>query len=136
MAFDEAVKDYPMDKINEFFPNGEYSAWHLLEHIRRTQHDILDFIINPNYKELEWPKDYWPKKGERAGKKDWETTINNFYKDLKVLEKIVEDSETDFYKKIPWGDGQNIFREILLVADHNSYHIGEFAIIRQVMKTW
>jgi hypothetical protein len=23
-----------------------------------------------------------------------------------------------------------------LVADHNAYHIGEFAILRQVMDTW
>jgi hypothetical protein len=136
MTLEEAVKNYPVSKINDIFPNGEYSSWHLLEHIRRTQNDILNFIINPNYKELAWPKDYWPARNEKAAQKDWEKTIVSFQKDAKALGKIVSDPKIDLYVKIAWGDGQTILREILLVADHNAYHIGEFAIMRQVMNTW
>jgi DinB family protein len=136
MDFDDAVKDYPMDQINTLFPNGEYSAWALLEHIRITQNDILVFITNPNYQDMEWPKDYWPRPGTKATPADWQRTIAAFHSDLKHLEDIVQDSKTDLYARIPHGTGQNIFREILLVADHNAYHIGEFAIMRQVMGAW
>jgi hypothetical protein len=136
MDFDEAVKNYPMEKINEIFPKGEYSAWGLLEHIRRTQNDILEFIASSKYKEKEWPKDYWPEKNYKADKEDWEKTIKLFKADQKKLVKIIGDPKTDLYSKIAWGDGQNIFQEIILVIDHNSYHIGEFGIMRQVMGTW
>ena len=136
MTLAEAVENYPVSKINDIFPNGEYSSWHLLEHIRRTQNDILNFIVNPNYEELNWPKDYWPERNEKANQKDWDKTIEAFEKDIAALEKIAQDPKTDLYAKIVWGDGQTVLREILLVADHNAYHIGEFAIMRQVMKTW
>jgi hypothetical protein len=136
MDLNEAVADFPMKRINEIFPNGEYSAWGLLEHIRRTQNDILEFIVNPKYLEKEWPKDYWPIPGHKATVSEWNETINNWQKDMEKLVKLVKNPNTDLYIKIPGGNGQNIFREILLVADHNAYHIGEFAIIRQVMGTW
>lgn len=136
MTLEEATKDFPISQINANFHNGTYSSWHLLEHIRRAQWDILDFIRNPNYKEMEWPKDYWPAKGEKATKKDWDNTLAMFKKDSKELQSIVTNPKTDLYAKIPHGTGQTILREILLVADHNAYHIGEFAIMRQVMNTW
>ncbi len=136
MTFMDAVEAFPTDKINDYFPNGIYTSWHLLEHIRRTQHDILDFCLNPDYRYLEWPKDYWPDRNEKATKKDWDETIFNFQNELRAFEKLVEDPKTDLYAKIKWGDGQTILREILLVSDHTAYHVGEFAIVRQVMRTW
>lgn len=136
MRLDEAVKEYPIKMANTKFPNGEYSSWHLLEHIRRTQKDILEFITSSNYQEKDWPKDYWPDKNEKTTEKDWNKTIEQFKKDIIALKKIVSDPKTDLYAKIPWGEGQTIFREILLTADHSAYHIGEFAIMRQVMNTW
>src|ERR1700759_2463287 len=85
MSLNDSVKDFPMDKINEIFPNGTYSSWHLLEHIRITQLDILNFIRNPKYKELEWPKEYWPDHKSKATKKDWDKTIKEYNKDLEEL---------------------------------------------------
>ncbi len=136
MTFEEMVVHFPMDKINKKFPNGTYSPWGLLEHLRITQWDILDFIRNSNYKEIEWPKDYWPPQDKKATEKDWRKTIESFEKDSKALQEIVQNPKTDLYGKIPQGEGQTILREILLVADHNAYHIGEFAIMRQVNDTW
>lgn len=136
MPFEEAVANFPEEKMNEIFPNGEYSFWHLLEHIRRTQHDILDFIQNAEYQELEWPRDYWPKVDEIATLKDWEKTIYSYLTDRDELKSIIEDPATDLYQKMTWGSGQTIMREILVVADHTAYHIGEFAIMRQVLDAW
>ena len=136
MGLDEAVENFPMKRINEIFPNGEYSAWGLLEHIRRTQNDILKFIDSPDYKEKEWPKDYWPEPDQKATVKEWNATLAGWHDDMEKLVKLVKNPQTDLYAKIPDGTGQNIFREILLVADHNAYHTGEFAIMRQVMGTW
>lgn len=136
MTFPDAVANFPKDSMNVVFPNGTYTPWHLLEHIRRTQWDILDFIQNTDYQSRSWPDDYWPGKNEKASIIEWNKTISQYKKDLTSLQKIVENPKTNLYEKIPHGDGQTVLREILLVADHLSYHLGEFAIIRQVMGTW
>lgn len=136
MSFAEAVAEYPMARINALFPHGEYSAWHLLEHLRLTQWDILDFIRNPHYQERAWPQEYWPPSDQQAAPDDWRRTIHDFLADRQALRAIVMDSQTDLWAPIPQGTGQTIAREIMVVADHNAYHVGEFAIMRQVMGTW
>lgn len=136
MPFAEAVSNFPEEHFNTYFTNGDYTFWHLLEHIRRTQEDILDFMVNDNYKEREWPKDYWPAIDEKASNDDWAKTVHAFAEDQKQLVKLIEDPKTDLYKKLPHGTGQTVFREIWVTVDHNAYHIGEFAIMRQVMRAW
>jgi len=136
MTFEEAVADFPMDAINTKFPNGTYSPWALVEHIRIAQWDILDYIQNKNYQEMQWPEDYWPDSEKKATEKDWNHTIQQFKNDQGVLAQIVENSVIDLSAPIPHTKSATVLGEILLVTDHNAYHIGEFAIIRQVMGTW
>jgi len=136
MSFDDAIKKFPLKHINTKAPNVEYSFWHLLEHIRRTAADILEFMGSSKYREKEWPKDYWPDYSSTATKKDWDKTIRLIKKDLQTAITLSKSSKLDLFKKIPWGDGQTNLRELMLIADHNAYHIGEFAILRQVCKIW
>lgn len=136
LGFDEAVADFPVEYINTKPPNVSYTPWHLLEHIRIAQWDILEFVRNPDHVSPGWPEGYWPPPGEQADETRWQQTINEFRADLKAIEDLVTDPSTDFFSPIPHAPGYTIFREVLLVADHNAYHIGEFAILRQVMGTW
>ncbi len=136
MSVADAVKDFPMEHINDVFPNGEYTFWHLLEHIRFTQKDILDFMIDPEYTEPEWPRDYWPAKDAKATPEQWKKTIDEYESDLEALIVLVEDKKTDLSGKVPKGTGQTFLKEFLMVADHTSYHVGEFGIMRQVLKLW
>lgn len=135
-SFEEAVAAYPMEQINTIFPNGSYTSWHLLEHLRLAQWDILDFIRNPQYQERAWPQEYWPPRDQQASPDDWQRTIHDFLADRQELRAIIMDPQNDLWAPIPQGTGQTIAREIMVVADHNAYHIGEFAIMRQVMGTW
>jgi hypothetical protein len=136
LGFDDAVANFPLEHINTKPPNVAYTPWHLLEHIRIAQWDILEFVRNPAHVSPSWPEGYWPAPGEQADEARWQQTINEFRADLKAIEDLVTDPNTDFFGPIPHAPGYTIFREILLVADHNAYHIGEFAILRQVMDTW
>ena len=136
MSLADAVEGFPPAKINDKFPQGEYSAWGLLEHIRITQNDILDFSTNPHYQDKAWPKAYWPDPATPATAADWRRTIALFHQDQQALVALINEPQTDLFVKIPHGTGQNILKEILVVADHNAYHVGEFAIMRQVMGTW
>ena len=136
MPFEEAVADFPMDRINDTLPNADYTPYHLLEHIRYSQEDILDFIRNPEYKEREWPKDYWPAKDKKATAAEWQKSVDDFRKDFKDLQDMVNDAKRDLYAEVPWGEGQIFLREIVTVSNHNAFHLGEFAITRQAMGTW
>jgi len=136
MSLADAVKGFPLKDMNVRPPNVPYTFWHLLEHIRIAQWDIIDFIRNPDYEELEWPRGYWPPKNAKATKKDWDETIARYQSDLKEMIALVKNPRTDLHAKIPHGDGQTILREAILIVDHNAYHIGEFAILRQVVNNW
>jgi hypothetical protein len=136
MTFDAAVADFPLDAINRKPPNVPYSPWHLLEHIRLAQWDILEFIRNSAHISPDWPAGYWPLSDAQANAAQWQQTIAAFRADLKSLEELVADPGTDLFTPLPQGLPYTIFREIMVVANHNSYHIGEFAILRQVMNTW
>ena len=136
MSLADAVKGFPLKDMNVRPPNVPYTFWHLLEHIRIAQWDIIDFIKNPDYEELEWPRGYWPAKNATATKKEWDETIARYRSDLKEMIALVKNPRTDLHAKIPHGDGQTILREAILIVDHNAYHIGEFAILRQVVKNW
>jgi len=136
MGFDDMIADFPPEHINSKASHVTYTPWHILEHIRITQLDILEFIRNPRYQSPSWPVGYWPAQDAQADKAAWDRTIAAFQADLQTLKQMVQDPKTDLYTRLPHGTGQTILREILLVADHNAYHIGEFAVLRQVMQTW
>jgi len=136
LSFDQAVAEFPMDYVNNRAPEISYTPWHLLEHLRIAQWDILEFIRNPDHVSPAWPDGYWPGQDEQADEIKWEKTLSDFDADLKTLQAMVEDPHTDLFAQIPHAPGYTVLREALLVADHNAYHIGEFAILRQVMGTW
>ena len=136
MSLDQAVVDFPPGSMNSYPQDVSYTPWHLLEHIRLSQRDILDFIENPDYEWLPFPEGYWPKQSEQADQKRWNTTLQGIKDDLGALERIIENPDTDLYSDLPHAKGYNILREVLIVADHNAYHIGEFGILRQIMGTW
>lgn len=136
MTLDDAIAEFPSDHINTPFPGGAYTPWHLLEHIRLAQLDILDFIRNPHYQERNWPEDYWPPRDQLATWTDWQATITGYLAEREALCALARDPRVDLSAQVPYGNGQTYFREFALVADHTAYHTGEFAIMRQVMGTW
>jgi hypothetical protein len=137
MTFDDAVEDFPETLINAKAPNVEYTFWHLIEHLRITQWDILEYVRNPKHVSPSWPEGYWPARDAQATPADWQDTIQRFRGDLEAMQNIVADPDTDLTAPIPHGyDGHTVLREALLVADHNAYHIGELGVLRQVMKGW
>jgi hypothetical protein len=135
-GFDDVVKNMP-EKLRGVKPDGlPHSAWMLLEHLRRAQWDILEFSRNRKYKSPKWPEGYWPETAAPPSKAAWDESIQQFRKDLKVMQQLVANPKTDLYARIPWGDGQTILREALLVADHNAYHLAQLVDVRRLLGAW
>jgi DinB superfamily len=135
-TFDQVIDDFPA-KFRGEVPKGlSHSGWMLLEHMRITQGDILDFSVNPKYKTLKWPQDYWPKNLAPANALEWEKSIQSFRDDLEAMKKLVSDHKTDLFAKIPWGEGQTVLREAMLVADHSAYHLGQLIDVKRLLGIW
>jgi len=104
--------------------------------MRITQRDILEFSRNPKYNALKWPDDYWPKKPAPPTATAWDASVKLFREDLAAMKKLVSDSKTDLFATIPWGEGQTILREAMLMADHNSHHLGQLIDVRRLLGIW
>ena len=134
--FDRAVAGLAPD-LRGVRPDGlPYSPWELLEHLRITQHDILDFSRNPQYAELSWPDDYWPSSAEPPSPGAWERSIAAFTADREALQAMAADAGIDLFARIPHGQGQTYLRELLLAADHTSYHVGQLVLVRRLLGAW
>lgn len=136
MPFDAAVADFPDEAINRLPPNVSYTPWHLVEHIRRTQSDLLAYIRQRDYVAPAWPTAYWPAADAKATPDEFARSVDGFRSDRRELHELVADPTTDLLATIPNTPGHTILREVRLAADHTAYHLGEFAILRQVMGTW
>ena len=134
--FDAALKGLPADKRGMRPPGGSYSVWELLEHMRIAQHDILDFCRNPSYVEKKWPDDYWPKSPAPASAAAWDDAVASFKADREAMKALTTDPTLDLFAKIPHGSGQTYLREVLLIVDHNAYHLGQIVAVRKQLSNW
>ena len=132
--FDDALKDFPVELINRKVAGVPYSPWQVLEHMRLGQWDILEFSRDAAHVSPPWPEGYWPAPDAEADEDAWRQSVESFRADLKSVEALVENLANDLYARIPHGTGQTILREALLVADHNSYHLGVLGVLRRALE--
>jgi len=129
--FDDALADWPAQLVGVKVANFPHTAWMLLEHMRLAQRDILEFSRNSKHVSPAWPEGYWPASEAPSDEKAWTASVAAFKQDLRAMERLVSDRKADLYARIPWGDGQTLLREALLVADHNAYHLGQLVMMRK-----
>ena len=132
--FESAVADFPLELINEKADGVPYTPWHLLEHMRIAQWDILEFTRDAAHVSPKWPEGYWPGPEEQADAETWTRSVESFRADLKTMTELVEDSSSDLHTRLAHGEGQTLLREALLVADHNAYHLGALVTLRRVLE--
>jgi len=135
-SFDRAVKDIDVHLLGTVSQGSAYSIWQLVEHIRIAQWDIVEFSRGPGHKSPAWPDEYWPKESAPPNLHSWMRSLNQIKADRKVFIQLLHAAGEDIYKPFPYGDGQSLFREALVIADHNSYHTGEIILLRRIMGNW
>jgi DinB superfamily len=134
VKFEDVIKDFPAASINRKAEHIPYSPWQVLEHMRIAQWDILEFSRNGDHVSPPWPEGYWPAVEMVADESAWKKSVEAFRADLKAMEELVADAETDLFAPIPHGDGQTVLREALLVADHNAYHLGVLNTLKRILE--
>jgi len=136
-SLESAIKGLTAEQRGKRPAGFPHSVWELLEHIRITQRDLLDFVQNPEYEEkLQWPKDYWPPNSAPASEKAWNETVAAWRKDRMALERFATGTDIDLTAKIPKGTGQTYLRTVIVAVDHASYHVGQIIAVRQLIGAW
>ena len=135
-TFDAAVKDFPANLYGKRPKGAAHSPWEVLEHMRIAQWDILEFSRNPKHVSPEFPEGYWPKTPAPADATAWTKSVQSFGADLKAMVALAENESLDLFARIPHGEGQTILREVLVLADHNAYHLGELLLLRRLLGAW
>jgi hypothetical protein len=131
-----ALKGFPPELYGKKPPHAAHSGWELLEHMRIALRDLWDFSTNPEYVEMKWPDDYWPATAAPPSVEAWHESVRAIKEDLKQFGELVKNPESNLYARIPWGKDQTLLREVLLAADHNSYHTGELVYLRRLLGAW
>lgn len=134
--FEDVIKGLPARLRGMKPAKFPHTAWMLLEHLRLAQWDILEFSRNPKHVSPPWPSGYWPKTEAPPSAAAWNKSIQQFRRDLKAMQNLVANRNTDLFARIPLGDGQTVLREALLVADHNAYHLGQLLDVRRMLGVW
>jgi uncharacterized damage-inducible protein DinB len=131
-----AFRGVPPESRGVRAPGLPYSLWELLEHIRISQWDILEFSRDAGHSSPEWPKGYWPDHPEPDSAEAWERSVRTVNEDLSQMVSLVRNPESDLFVPFEWGEGQTLLREALLVADHNAYHTGQAVALRRLLGIW
>jgi hypothetical protein len=136
VSFKKAVANLPPGLRTVIPENLPYSIWQLVEHMRIAQKDIVDFSYSADSESLNWPDDYWTEPVDNVSDENWNNSLNAIEADQQRFQALLEDENNDIYAPLPWGTGQSILREALLIADHNAYHTAEIVLVRRLLKSW
>jgi hypothetical protein len=136
VPFADAIADWP-SQLRGAKPAGQpFTPWRLLEHIRISQWDIVEFTKSAKHLSPEWPAGYWPVNDAPPDAAAWDKSVAQVERDLRAMQRLVRDPGTDLFARIPHGTGQTALREALVLADHNSYHLGQLVLLRRVLGAW
>ena len=133
LRFDDVIQEWPNELRGTTPPGATHSPWQVLEHLRICQWDILEFSRSAEHESPDWPAGYWPEESEPPDADAWAKSVESFRADLAAMKALVEDDSSDLYKPFPWGEGQTLLREAMLVADHNAYHLGEMTLLKRLL---
>jgi hypothetical protein len=134
-SLDDALDGIPIEKINIRVDNLPYSVWELADHIRISQWDIVEFCKDPTHVSPQWPSGYWPS-NKKPTEKEWKKCLNDINEDRERMISLLKTAGSKLFETFPYGSGQSLFREALVLADHNSYHTGEIIVLRRLLGIW
>ncbi|MCW9705600.1 DinB family protein [Fodinibius salsisoli] len=134
--FNQAVQGLTYKQSSIQVEGVPHTIWQLIEHIRISQDDILEFCETPSYQAPDWPDDYWPQSAAPANKDEFEQSVQAVRDGIDEMCSMIRDTNNDLQTSFSHGDGQTLFREAMLIVDHNAYHIGQIVLIRRMLGSW
>lgn len=136
VSFEKSIQNIPAEMRGKKAGEGHHSIYQELEHIRIAMEDLINYTLDPNWKSPDWPKDFWPPDNDKIPDDAWNKTISGIRKEFNKTVDLVNNTSVDLTSEIPHGEGRTYIREILLIIDHNSYHLGKILSARKALGIW
>ncbi len=136
VRFEDAVADWPIEVRGVKPPGQPFTPWRLLEHLRISQWDIVEFTTSSKHVSPQWPSGYWPADDAPPAARAWDESVAQVIRDRRAMKRLVTDPGTDLFARLPHGTGQTVLREALVLADHNAYHVGQLVLVRRLLGAW
>lgn len=133
---ERALQGVRKENRNRRPPGAEHSVWELLEHVRICQEDILRYTLEASWRSPEGMEEYWPPPAGDIGDQTWERSVEAFFRDRDEVVQMTRDAARDLTLKIPHGEFRTYLRQVLLIADHNAYHLAQIAQTRKALGDW
>jgi DinB superfamily len=133
ITFEKVAKDFPAEARGVKPHGAPHTAWELIEHMRIAQRDILEFSRDAKHQSPKFPEGYWPQTAAPPDGKAWDATVAAFLRDERELKSLIQ--KADLFTPFEHGEGQNLLRESLLVANHNSYQLGQLVFLKKMLTT-
>lgn len=129
--FDSAVDGFPPALRGKRPAGAPHSPWELLEHLRLALSDILEYSRDAKHVSPKFPEGFWPPSPEPPSEAAWDESVAKFRASRASLAALLDES-TDLFAKIP-NSSSTLLGELLLAADHNSYHLGQLVLVRRML---
>ena len=111
--------------------NLPHTLFQILSHIVYWQEWVVKWLDGEKPRVPKHASGSWPATAAPANEKEWQTIVKRFQDGLKQLE--LNSREADLLA----GSGKQSRLEMLqAIASHNSYHIGQAVVLRQVLGKW
>jgi uncharacterized damage-inducible protein DinB len=136
VALDQALDGLAPELRGRRPAPGIHSVFEELEHMRLAQEDILRYTLDARWKSPKWPQGYWPVESRQPAPAEWEGVVAGFRSDLAAMCALARDPKRVLTDRIPHGEGRTYLRQVLLVADHNAYHLGQIVQTRKLLGAW
>jgi uncharacterized damage-inducible protein DinB len=138
VGFDKAVAGVAPAQRGARPAGFDHSIWQLVEHLRLAQEDLLRFAVDSKYvHDKKWPDDYWPRDPAPPSDAAWDKSLADFAADQEKVAALIADGSLDLFALVPTGTGlQTRLRAILLIVDHNAYHVGQIVSARRALGIW
>ncbi len=127
------LERFPVQSAGRRLPGCAHSAWELLEHLRIAQRDILEYCTDPDYAAPQWPAGYWPPSPTPRTAAAFRASARAFLADLAECTRIVKNRRRDLFADLPNVPGVTWLQELFLIANHNSYHLGQLLLLRRML---
>ena len=135
LTVDKALRGLDPEARGKRPAKGLHSVWEEFEHMRRAQEDILRYTLDAAWKSPGFPEGYWPER-PRPTETEWKASVKAFRADLDEVVALARDEKRDLTARLPHGEGRTYLRQVLLVADHNAYHLGQIVQTRKLLGAW
>jgi uncharacterized damage-inducible protein DinB len=133
--FSHAVAGLPASYRGARGSDAPYTIWQLVRHMQWAQDDILAYARDSFMVSPPWPSGYWPV-NQVPTEAEWQEALATIAQDQQTLKQQLAQQEASIFRPFDNGSGHNLFRQALLVAEHQAYHTGQIILIRKAAGIW